>query len=88
MQAADHTVKMQPFVAKEEAILLGTAVELSSTNSAKLWKQSSIYQQKPTSALLLPKKFVKSGAYFKANTYDKSAMKIRGIKFYVPTLLH
>ena len=83
-QAADHTLKMQPFVAKEGAMTLGTAVELSSTNHAQLWEPSSIYQQKPDPALLLPMKFVKKGTDFIANTYDKSAMKIRGIRFYVP----
>ncbi|MBQ7155946.1 MAG: hypothetical protein IJR85_10395, partial [Synergistaceae bacterium] len=84
MQAADHTVKMQPFVAKEGAMTLAAAVELSSTNHARLWEPGSIYQQKPDPALLLPQKFVKDGAAFRANTYDKSAMKIRGIRFYVP----
>ena len=84
MQAAEHTVKMQPFVAKEGAMTLGTAVELSSTNSARLWESSSIYSRKPDPALLLPLKFVKDGATFRANTYDKSAMKIRGVRFYMP----
>ena len=84
MQAADHTVKMQPFVAKEGAMTLGTAVELSSINSARLWENTSVYRKMPDPALLLPHKFVKSGGDFKANTYDKSAMKIRGIKFYMP----
>ena len=84
MQAADHIVKMQPFVAKEGAMTLGTAVELSSTNSAQLWESTSLYRKMPDPALLLPQKFVKSGGDFKANTYDKSAMKIRGIKFYMP----
>ena len=84
MQAADHTVKMQPFVAKEGAMTLAAAVELSSTNHARLWEPSSIYQQKPDPALLLPQKFLKDGMTFRANTYDKSAMKIRGIRFYVP----
>jgi hypothetical protein len=84
MQAADHTVKMQPFVAKEGAMTLAAAVELSSTNHARLWEPGSIYQQKADPALLLPQKFVKDGATFRANTYDKSAMKVRGVKFYVP----
>ncbi len=84
MQAADHTIKMQPFVAKEGAMTLGTAVELSSTNYAKLWENTSVYRKMPDPALLLPHKFVKSGSDFKANTYDKSAMKIRGIRFYMP----
>ena len=84
MQAADHTIKMQPFVAKEGAMTLGTAVELSSTNSARLWENTSVYRKMPDPALLLPHKFVKSGSDFKANTYDKSAMKIRGIRFYMP----
>lgn len=84
MQAADHTVKMQPFVAKEGAMTLGTAVELSGTNSARLWENTSVYRRMPDPALLLPHKFVKSGSDFKANTYDKSAMKIRGIRFYMP----
>ena len=84
MQAADHIIKMQPFVAKEGAMTLGTAVELSSTNSAQLWESTSVYRKMPDPALLLPYKFVKSGNDFKANTYDKSAMKIRGIRFYMP----
>ncbi|MBQ9404260.1 MAG: hypothetical protein IJU15_04680, partial [Synergistaceae bacterium] len=84
MQAADHRIKMQPFVAKEGVMALGTAVELSSTNYAKLWASGSIYQQKSDPALLLPQKFVKSGAAFQANTYDLSAMKIRGVRFYMP----
>ncbi len=84
MQAADHRIKMQPFVAKEGVMALGTAVELSSTNFAKLWASGSIYQQKSDPALLLPQKFLKSGAAFQANTYDLSAMKIRGVRFYMP----
>ena len=84
MQAADHTIKMQPFVAKEGAMTLGTAVELSSINSARLWERTSVYRRMPDPALLLPHKFVKSGSDFKANTYDQSAMKIRGIRFYMP----
>ncbi|MBR1658321.1 MAG: hypothetical protein IJ697_07640 [Synergistaceae bacterium] len=81
--AADHTVKMQPFVAKEGAMTFGTAVELNSTNNAKLWDSDSLYQQKPDPSLYLPLKFVKSKGTFIANTYDKAAMKIRGIKFYM-----
>ena len=84
MQAADHTVKMQPFVAKEGAMTLATAVELSSTNYARLWEPSSIYQQKADPALLLPFKFVKEGMTFRGNDYDLTAMKIRGIRFYAP----
>ncbi|MBQ3398623.1 MAG: hypothetical protein IJG51_07035, partial [Synergistaceae bacterium] len=84
MQAADHTVKMQPFVAKEGAMTLATAVELSSTNYARLWEPSSIYQQKADPALLLPFKFVKEGMTFRGNDYDLTAMKIRGVRFYAP----
>lgn len=84
MRAADHKVKMQPFVAKEGAMTLATAVELSSTNYARLWQPSSIYQQKPDPSLLLPFKFVKDGGTFRPNTNEQSAMKIRGIRFYAP----
>ncbi|MCR5347308.1 MAG: hypothetical protein K6E38_05970 [Fretibacterium sp.] len=83
-QAADHTIKMQPFVAKEGAMTLGTAVTLSTVNSALLWDSGSIYQQKADPALLLPQKFLKDATGFIANTHDKSAMKIRGVKFYMP----
>ncbi|MBQ7665995.1 MAG: hypothetical protein IJS42_04700, partial [Synergistaceae bacterium] len=82
--AADHQVKMQAFVAKEGAMTFGTAVQLSSTNYAKLWSGSSIYQQKPDPSLYLPLKFVKDGVNFRANDHDMSAMRIRGVKFYVP----
>ncbi|MBQ6772595.1 MAG: hypothetical protein IJP48_00880 [Synergistaceae bacterium] len=82
MQAANYTVKMQPFVAKEGAMTFATAVEL--TNNAKLWRSSSLYQQKSDPALYLPLKFVKDGSTFRANTDDETAMKIRGIKFYAP----
>ncbi len=83
-QAAGHTVKMQPFVAKEGAMTLGTAVELKLNSEQRLWDGSSMYQKYPDPALLLPFKFHKSAGVFKANTYDQSAMQIRGIKFYVP----
>ena len=84
MQAADHTVKMQPFVAKEGAMTFGTAVELNKTDTAYLWRTGSVYQTKPDPSLLLPFKFVKDGSVFRANTNEKSAMQIRGIRFYVP----
>ncbi|MBQ7267749.1 MAG: hypothetical protein IJR11_05200, partial [Synergistaceae bacterium] len=58
--------------------------ELSSTNYARLWEPSSVYQQKPDPALLLPFKFVKQGGTFRGNDYDLTAMKIRGIRFYAP----
>ena len=83
-QAAGHTVKMQPFVAKEGAMTFATAVELTSTNYDRLWQADSIYSKKSDPALFLPLKFVKDGGTFRANTYDMSAMKIRGMKFYVP----
>ena len=83
---AGHTIKMQPFVAKEGAMVLGTAVELATNRANRLWDANSIYRQKSDPALLLPFKFNKSGGVFKANTYDASAMQIRGIKFYVPEL--
>ncbi len=82
--AAGHTVKIQPFVAKEGAMTLGTAVELTSTNYDKLWDTNSIYQKKPDPALLLPMKFNKNGNDFTANINEKSATRIRGIRFYVP----
>ena len=80
---AGHQVRMQPFVAKEGAMTLGTAVRLK-TDGEELWANTSVYQQKPDPALLLPKKFLKRGTDFVANTYDPSAMSIRGIRFYAP----
>ena len=82
--AADHKVKMQPFVAKEGAMTFGTAVELKTTNNARLWSSRSLYQKKPDPSLYLPLKFVKAGSIFKVNDEDTSAMKIRGIRFYAP----
>ncbi|MBQ7733030.1 MAG: hypothetical protein IJT58_03315 [Synergistaceae bacterium] len=81
-RTADHIVKMQPFVAKEGAMSFATAVQL--TNNAKLWRSSSLYQQKSDPALYLPWKFLKDTRGFKANTDDETAMEIRGIKFYAP----
>lgn len=82
--AAGHTIKMQPFVAQEGAMTLGTAVELATNTAQRLWANTSIYRKYPDPALLLPFKFHKSGGVFEANAYDQSAMQIRGIKFYVP----
>ena len=82
--AADHTVRMQPFVAKEGAMTFGTAVELKTTNNAALWSSRSLYQKKPDPSLYLPLKFNKAGNIFKANGEDKSAIKIRRIRFYAP----
>ncbi|MBQ9574860.1 MAG: hypothetical protein IJR27_06250, partial [Synergistaceae bacterium] len=79
---ADHTVIMQPFVAKEGAMSFATAVQLNSKNDSPLWDSSSLYQQKSDPALYLPMKFVKKGSTFTANLRDKPAMQIRGIKFY------
>ncbi len=81
--AAGHTVYMQPFVAKEGAMTLATAVTLDTTKNYTLWDTDSVYMQKPDPALLLPLKFMKEGDEFIANT-KKSAMNIRGIKFYMP----
>ncbi|MBQ7578821.1 MAG: hypothetical protein IJT21_11215, partial [Synergistaceae bacterium] len=82
--AAGHTVKIQPFVAKEGAMTLGTAVELTSTNNDTLWESGSIYREKTDPALLLPMKFNRVGNSFIPNTNEKSATRIRGIKFYMP----
>ena len=79
--AADHKVKMLPFVAKEGAMTFATAVELGTKNYAMLWDISSLYQQKPDPSLYLPRKFVKKSV-FEANRQDKTAMMIRGIRFY------
>ena len=82
--AADHVVKMQPFVAKEGAMTFATAVELSSKNNPKLWDSDSIYRKYPDPSLYLPLKFTLKGDKFEANPNEKAAMGIRGIRFYVP----
>ncbi len=81
---ADHTVKMQPFVAKEGTMAFATAVELDRDHNARLWNTSSLYQQKPDPSLLLPFKFGSSAAGFSATSEDNIAMQIRGVKFYMP----
>ena len=83
-QAAGHTVSVQPFIAKEGAMTLATAVQLGGS-SYRLWNANSIYQQLPDPALFLKLKFVKSNDQFIANTNEETATQIRGMKFYMPT---
>ena len=83
-KVAGHTVAVQPFVAKEGAMTLATAVTLTPNKNYTLWEPESIYRQKSDPALLLPLKFVKDGENFIANTNEKSATEIRGMKFYMP----
>lgn len=69
-QAAGHTIYVQPFVAKEGAMTLATAVTLRSgqEDTEGLWKQESLKDRND----------------FTANTNEKSATRIRGMKFYMP----
>ncbi|MBR1603411.1 MAG: hypothetical protein IJ667_08225 [Synergistaceae bacterium] len=80
-----YTVLMQPYVSREGAMVFGTGVRLYDTAGelGYVWNDG-LYNEKPDPALLLPHKFTWNGTQFDAETNDSSAMRIRGMKFYMP----
>ena len=83
-RGAGNEIAFQAYTGKEGAMTLATAVNLTTTD--KLWKDG-IYASKADPALLLPSKFIEQGSNFIANTDNVAAMRLRGMRFYLPELL-
>ncbi|MBQ7219770.1 MAG: hypothetical protein IJS28_02200 [Synergistaceae bacterium] len=66
---------------------LATAVTLAATAPQNFLWRDSLYTGKADPALLLPFKFIEQGNDFVANTDNKAAMQLRGMRYYLPELL-
>ena len=81
---AEHMLSVVPFIAREGTMTVGTAVKL--TEDSTLWSEGSRYQKYPDPALVLPRKYKRNGATLVQETNNRSAMKLRGLRFYVPEI--
>ena len=85
---AAHTLMAMPYVARENTMKVGTAVQLYNygyQDSPALWRTGSRYGRYADPALVLPFKYVMMGAAFHAAD-QITASKVRGLRFYVPAL--
>ncbi|MBQ7192922.1 MAG: hypothetical protein IJR98_00950, partial [Synergistaceae bacterium] len=87
-EAASHMLIVMPYTTREGTMKVGTAVELNDVgkqDSPVLWRSSSRYSQYPDPALVLPNKYLINGTTIeKADSI--TAAKMRGVRFYVPSL--
>ncbi|MBQ6919646.1 MAG: hypothetical protein IJQ74_04895 [Synergistaceae bacterium] len=88
-EAASHTLMAMPYTTREGTMKVGTAVSLLNygyPDSPELWRTtSSRYYKYPDPALVLPYKYAMFGATFAAAN-QVSASKVRGLRFYIPSL--
>lgn len=74
-----------PYLANEGTMKVAMAVKLTDDGTSPLW-EDSLYCQLPDPALLLPGKYIREGGRIATNNVASSAMKMRGLRFYVPEL--
>ena len=83
---AGNTLYFVPYLTREGAMQVAMAVKLSDGATSPLWGQNSLYRKFPDPALLLPGKYKRVGATLVANDVPGAAMKVRGLRFYVPLI--
>ena len=83
---AGNTLYFVPYLAREGTMKVAMAVTLASPETSPLWGSNSLYRKLPDPALLLPGKYKRVGATLAANDVAGSAMRLRGMRFYVPEL--
>ena len=86
-RGAGNELAFQAYTGKEGAMTLATAVTLAATAPQNFLWRDSLYTSKADPALLLPFKFIEQGNDFVANTDNKAAMQLRGMRYYLPELL-
>ena len=87
-EAASHILKAMPYVTREGTMKVGTAVELIEPgyqDSPALWRPNSRYSRYPDPSLVLPYKYVMTGAAFSPSD-QTTASRARGVRYYVPAL--
>ena len=89
-EQAGHSIRTMPFIAREGTLKVAHAVRLddsiSMRNISRLWGDDSRYRKYADPSLVLPMKYTRNGATLISNIYNASAMRIRGLRFYVPAL--
>ena len=89
-EEAGHSIRTMPFIAREGTLKVAHAVRLDDSISmrdiSRLWGDNSRYRKYADPALVLPMKFNRNGASLEPTNNNASAMRLRGLRFYVPAL--
>ncbi|MBQ3395937.1 MAG: hypothetical protein IJG55_06375, partial [Synergistaceae bacterium] len=87
---AGYMISSMPFIAREGTLKVEHAVQLYDSPQQRLlsplWGDDSRYRKLPDPALVLPRKWVRNGATFRATTNNAAAMLMRGLRFRIPAL--
>ena len=87
---AGYMISSMPFIAREGTLKVAHAVQLYDSPQQRLlsplWGDDSRYRKLPDPALVLPRKWVRNGATFRATTNNAAAMLMRGLRFRIPAL--
>ncbi len=83
-EEAGHRILSMPYIAREGTLKVAHAVQLLLDDMSRLWGIDSRYRNYPDPSLVLPNKFFRNGASIQATDNNSSAMRLRGMRFYVP----
>ncbi|MBQ7666252.1 MAG: hypothetical protein IJS42_06010, partial [Synergistaceae bacterium] len=85
-EEAGHEILTMPFLAHEGTLKVAHAVNLFEDARSRLWSSNSLYKKLPDPSLVLPHKYVRSGANLFPTDNNGAAMLMRGVRFYVPAI--
>ena len=83
-EEAGYMIMSMPYIAREGTLKVAHAVNLLVDDMSRLWGANSRYRNYPDPSLVLPNKFFRNGSNIQATDNNSSAMRLRGMRFYVP----